>query len=182
MTTCDVIAQLSLVSRQHARIERQGVRYLLTDLGSANGTYVNGQRLAEPRLLLDGDLIGLGSNTPALRFTDPDATNFTPALLVFDERMLQFFVGQTPVTLTPSQHRFLVHLYRNQGRVCTREECAEAVWGNQRDPGADVGRLDQLVSAVRLALRKAAGDQAEVVEKISTFIQARRGLGYSLQL
>jgi hypothetical protein len=33
------------VSRKHAQLQREGEYFLLTDLGSANGTYINGQRL-----------------------------------------------------------------------------------------------------------------------------------------
>jgi pSer/pThr/pTyr-binding forkhead associated (FHA) protein len=57
-----------VVSRLHARIERQGAVYLLSDMGSANGTYLNGRRLDKAHRLLDGDLIGLGSAVPLLRF------------------------------------------------------------------------------------------------------------------
>lgn len=50
------------VSRQHAAIQRNGQTFTLTDLGSINGTYLNGQRLTppEPRLLQDADEIRLG--------------------------------------------------------------------------------------------------------------------------
>jgi ABC transport system ATP-binding/permease protein len=48
------------VSRRHARLCLQESGYLLEDLGSSNGTFVNGERLAAPRLLRAGDSIGLG--------------------------------------------------------------------------------------------------------------------------
>jgi predicted component of type VI protein secretion system len=50
------------VSRQHARLTRTPAGYVLEDLGSTNGTYVNGERLAAPRVLTPGDSIGLGEN------------------------------------------------------------------------------------------------------------------------
>lgn len=57
-------AQLSLphvaVSRQHAKISRrEGVTYV-RDLGSTNGTYVNGRRVVVPQRLVPGDTIGIG--------------------------------------------------------------------------------------------------------------------------
>ncbi len=59
-------AQISLnsseVSRYHARISRREDSYFLEDNNSANGTTVNGERLSEPRLLQDKDLITLGEN------------------------------------------------------------------------------------------------------------------------
>jgi pSer/pThr/pTyr-binding forkhead associated (FHA) protein len=49
------------VSRSHAGIEWNGMGFTLRDLGSINGTYVNGQRLAEgARVLRDGDEIEIG--------------------------------------------------------------------------------------------------------------------------
>jgi S1-C subfamily serine protease len=42
--------------------------YVLQDLGSKNGTYVNGERLTADRLLADGDVIGFGAKGPALEF------------------------------------------------------------------------------------------------------------------
>jgi hypothetical protein len=48
------------VSRHHAEIVMQGGRWLITDLGSANGTYVNGERLTGPRVLNHGDLVRVG--------------------------------------------------------------------------------------------------------------------------
>ena len=50
-----------VVSRRHARLLRQGDAYLLEDLGSSNGTYLNGQKIGSERLrLTSGDRIGLG--------------------------------------------------------------------------------------------------------------------------
>jgi hypothetical protein len=50
------------VSRQHAAIERSEDTILLVDLGSSNGTMLNGQKLLpnQPRVLRDGDEIRLG--------------------------------------------------------------------------------------------------------------------------
>lgn len=48
------------VSRKHARMMFQGGKYVLEDLGSTNGTFVNGQRLAGPVVLKSGDVISLG--------------------------------------------------------------------------------------------------------------------------
>jgi len=48
------------VSRKHARLTFQGGKYVLEDLGSTNGTFVNGQRLAGPVVLKAGDVVSLG--------------------------------------------------------------------------------------------------------------------------
>lgn len=67
----------SEVSRRHARLFTQGVNYVLEDLGSTNGTSVNGQRLVGPYILQPGEIITLGENTHLLfdqYVVDPDAT------------------------------------------------------------------------------------------------------------
>ena len=50
------------VSRLHASIKRDGKRVVIMDLGSANGTYINGKRLTPQteRLLNHGDVVALG--------------------------------------------------------------------------------------------------------------------------
>jgi pSer/pThr/pTyr-binding forkhead associated (FHA) protein len=48
------------VSRQHALIEWTGDRYLLADLGSRNGTYLNDERVIGTRPLGNGDAITIG--------------------------------------------------------------------------------------------------------------------------
>lgn len=48
------------VSRKHARLNFQGGKYVIEDLGSTNGTFVNGQRLAGPVVLKSGDVVSLG--------------------------------------------------------------------------------------------------------------------------
>jgi len=47
------------ISRVHARLDRDGDDWLLVDLGSTNGTFVNGERISEVRLN-PGDLIEVG--------------------------------------------------------------------------------------------------------------------------
>jgi len=71
----DVVLQDNQVSRRHAEIREQGGGYVLEDLGSSNGTTVNGQRIAAPWPLQPGDQIGIGSTT--LVFQGP-ATGLGP--------------------------------------------------------------------------------------------------------
>jgi pSer/pThr/pTyr-binding forkhead associated (FHA) protein len=58
---CDLRLWVSSVSRHHCliRVEKDGA--VLCDLGSANGTYVNGQRVRSQTALQGGDLISLGN-------------------------------------------------------------------------------------------------------------------------
>ncbi|MGH7519760.1 MAG: trypsin-like peptidase domain-containing protein [Gemmatimonadales bacterium] len=56
------------VSSRHAAIVRKTEGFVLQDLGSRNGTFVNGKRITGDTLLSDGDVIGFGANGPALEF------------------------------------------------------------------------------------------------------------------
>ncbi len=49
------------VSRNHARIYRDGGKYMIRDMRSVNGTFVNGTRIGEPTPLANGDSVRLGS-------------------------------------------------------------------------------------------------------------------------
>lgn len=48
------------ISRRHARLTKPGERWVLFDLSSYNGCYVNGQRVAEQHELVHGDLVQVG--------------------------------------------------------------------------------------------------------------------------
>lgn len=56
----DIVISDPQVSRQHARLRRQGNVMMIEDAGSTNGTFVNGMRLLGPHTLVDGDVISLG--------------------------------------------------------------------------------------------------------------------------
>jgi pSer/pThr/pTyr-binding forkhead associated (FHA) protein len=169
---CDIVVRRQTVSRLHARIAREGPRYALHDAGSANGTFVNGQPIAGAHTLSHRDTIGLGAAGELLRFIDPDPTVVPSARLRLDERTQTFFLGAQPLDLPPGQHRLLLHLYRHLGELCTREACAQAIWGRDYDPGLDAEALDRVVSNLRGALRRADPD--------AELLQTRRGMGYTL--
>jgi hypothetical protein len=58
----------SEVSTRHAVIQRKDGGWLVRDLGSVHGTYVNGQRISAEHPLNDGDVIRLGHSGPELQF------------------------------------------------------------------------------------------------------------------
>ncbi len=55
-----IVVNDSTVSSKHARIFRSGDGFYLEDLQSRNGTFVNGDRVTEKRLLADHDVIRFG--------------------------------------------------------------------------------------------------------------------------
>jgi len=92
---CDIVLDSLAVSRQHARIVCIEGRYYIEDLHSRNGTYVNGQQVTQPRLLKEGDRIGVcdvgfifHTDPPRLRVPKADETAEIPgeAMVVDDDR------------------------------------------------------------------------------------------------
>ncbi|MCB2210148.1 FHA domain-containing protein [bacterium] len=65
------------VSRRHARFLLQEDNVIIEDLGSTNGTFLNGQRISSPQQLRPGDVITFGENIVVVfnkSDYDPDAT------------------------------------------------------------------------------------------------------------
>ena len=61
---CDIVVNLPMVSGRHCRLTREGDGFLLEDLGSTNGTFVDGRRIAGEVRVARGDAIRLGLTTP----------------------------------------------------------------------------------------------------------------------
>jgi pSer/pThr/pTyr-binding forkhead associated (FHA) protein len=57
----DIVNPDIRISRKHSVVQRQGNHYVLIDLGSTNGTFLNGNRIFKPTRLKDGDIILIGS-------------------------------------------------------------------------------------------------------------------------
>ena len=60
-SACDLLIEDLSVSRSHARLEHAAGRWLLTDLGSTNGTRLNGWRVRDAVLVQAGDRLAFGS-------------------------------------------------------------------------------------------------------------------------
>src|SRR5690606_23591001 len=66
----DITLRFGWISRRHARIERAEDGVVLIDLGSANGTTLNGARVERPVRLEAGDLVGFGKSQFEVSFRD----------------------------------------------------------------------------------------------------------------
>ncbi len=67
--SCTVHVDSEKVSRTHARIERRGADITIEDLGSRNGSRVNGVQIGAPTRLASGDEIGVGTVTIVVTVT-----------------------------------------------------------------------------------------------------------------
>ena len=61
--SCRVVFNDSNVSREHAQLRRSADGWKLLDLGSTNGTKINGVKIAEEQLLVNGDELGFGTSS-----------------------------------------------------------------------------------------------------------------------
>lgn len=57
---CDIQIESNMVSRKHARVFSKGTDFLIEDLGSGNGTFVNGLKVEQAQVLKSNDRIKLG--------------------------------------------------------------------------------------------------------------------------
>jgi pSer/pThr/pTyr-binding forkhead associated (FHA) protein/S1-C subfamily serine protease len=101
------------VSGDHAEIIEIGGRWYVSDSGSTNGTYVNGDRIGTKTEIRDGDVIGFGRNGPTVEVrAKGDATGKTPAIPRTQPRPSV----KAPVRSGPSTHERVAVEVRNQTR------------------------------------------------------------------
>jgi DNA-binding response OmpR family regulator len=176
---CDIVLAERQVSRHHAQIRRTDSQYVLEDLGSKNGTYVNGRQVTEPCILQDGDEIQIALGI-RLSFIGAEATaplvfdrEERPGLYLDKERRAVFLGGRElrpPLSL--AQYRLLELLYDEAGRVCSRDEIVEAVWPEASEAGVS----EQAIDAVVRRLRERIGE----VDPDHQYIVTVRGHGFRL--
>jgi len=82
---CDIVLDVQAVSRQHARIVRNGSDFFVEDMESRNGTYVNGEKIDKRRLLRDNDRLKICNLLFTFRLYPPGLSDSSRALLVDDE-------------------------------------------------------------------------------------------------
>jgi len=89
------------VSRHHARITRQGTEYVVTDLGSANGTLVDGVPLTGPHTLQHGERITIGDAELTYRAPGQATATTLKTAAVTVTGTAATMAGQRPVVSAP---------------------------------------------------------------------------------
>jgi len=176
---CDITLPERAVSRHHVRIERRNQGYLLMDLGSKNGTHVNGQEVKEPYWLQDGDEVQIALSVK-LSFIGAEATvplsfeGTTGSAVRLDKGTRRVWVrGQElDPPLSPAQYRLLELLVDADGQVISRDDIVTSVWPEDEEIGISEQAIDALVRRLRDRLAEAAADQQ--------FIVTVRGHGFRL--
>jgi pSer/pThr/pTyr-binding forkhead associated (FHA) protein len=169
---CDVVIVSKSISREHARLRRDGRRWFVDDLGSTNGTFRNNERVVSSLDLRDGDSLKVGDVT--FIFHDPDTTsreNPVPDLEV-DAAAGVVRVNRKPVSLSPKEYALLAYLYERRGQVCSKDDIGRAVWPEYEAGGIFDYQIENLVRRLRTRI--------EVDPANPQVLFTVRGLGYKL--
>jgi len=132
--SADVVVGLESISRKHVRFSKTDSGYQIEDLKSSNGTYINEQRISQPRQIKDGDMIALGPdfemrvvipvvetgdatvfNAPSKAQEKSDATAFIGGPIASDKTMA--FTEMPPMPVTPP--RLIVNESRREPKIIT---------------------------------------------------------------
>jgi pSer/pThr/pTyr-binding forkhead associated (FHA) protein len=179
--SCVLRLRSPYVSRVHARVEVSGEQARLVDLGSHNGTLLNGVRVRGQVVVRPGDVIAIadaqiecavGSCQEETRTLAPVSETGGPSdLLRVDTRTFEVWTGDRHPArrLSAQEFALLRYLYEHRERVCTRRELGDAIWG----PDAwDPNMLHRLVHRLK--------DKLEPSPERPRYIRTLPQIGYRL--
>ena len=182
---CELVLASQFVSRQHAEVRAVDGRFELVDLGSRNGTVLNGQRLEAntPVALNENDSFRIEEFS--MRFVeDNDATETLVPMrraadeLFVDTELMEVWIGERRLELRQARVlKLLAYMYLHRDRVCSEEELGNHVWSSDVEvaPGVplfDPNSLYQLIYLARRAI--------EAVPRQPKYLVNIPGLGYRL--
>jgi len=181
----DIVLAGRQVSRHHALIRWTGTEWLVVDLGSKNGTFVNGVPAGEGRPLPSGAILQIAL-TYAFSLVEPAGEPRLPEppsrpqprateRLRIDPERRQVWIQSREVQppLSPAQFALLSLLHSRANQVVGREEIVNAVWGEKAAEGVSEEALDALVRRLRRRLSQVDPDHAYIITV--------RGHGFRLQ-
>ena len=179
---CDIVLPARAVSRQHARIVQTAAGYFVRDLGSKNGTFVNGQEVKSDYALQDGDEIQIGL-AARLLFVGAEATapleaaasDVRPSGLRLDSAQRRVWIGDRELapSLSPAQFTLLRLLVEGEGRVLSREQIVDAVWPDTAYEGVSDQAIDALVRRLRERLSE--------LDRVHQYVVTVRGHGFRFE-
>ena len=182
----DIKLENRFVSRRHFQVRFDSDVFYISDLGSTNGTYLNGNKLSpnEDHILRDGDRVGLGVDEVILIFSGPVGTvRIDTAViarasrgddgdLVVDSSSRDVWVRDKKLPSLPrKEFDILECLFQNRGQAVSRDDIAAAGWPERPDdvPNADI---DQYIRRLR---RKIEENPSK-----PEIILTRHGYGYTI--
>ncbi|NJN96264.1 MAG: FHA domain-containing protein [Anaerolineales bacterium] len=170
------------VSRRHAEITQTVEGYTLRDLGSKNGTFLNGEPVTQkPRLIRNGDEVGIAL-CAKLTFVEDEAT--APIILDYkhkpslkmDMSAKRVWVMDKEITppLSLAQYNLLELLYKNAGNVVSRDHVIAVVWSDEEAEGVSEQAIDALARRLR--------ERIAEIDTENKYVETIRGHGFRLNL
>lgn len=160
--TADVVLTNPYVSHFHVQIIEQLGQFRVRDMGSKNGTSVNGTPVGEEGVRLsDGDIIELAQGQVTLRFQARRRTLTVPLELVPQSGELVVDAGSREVWVVgarvepplPRKEFDVLHLlYQRKGKACSRDDIAAAGWPERADGNVGDQEIDQCIRRLRLRI------------------------------
>lgn len=181
---CDIVVPERQVSRVHLRITRDARGYLVEDLDSKNGTYINGRQIqpGTPVRLQDGDeiqvalcvrllFVGAESTVP---LAGREAMQVTSSGLRLDKAQRRVWIGDRELEppLSLAQYRLLELLAGAVGGVVSREQVIAVVWPEVIEEGVSEQAIDALVRRLR--------DRLAELDPEHEYVVTVRGHGFRL--
>jgi len=176
---CDIIIDDRQVSRFHARLTPSPEGVILEDMGSKNGTQINGIAVVNPVVLQDGDIFQISLIQEFIFFTS-DATVPLSApqeqgtILKLDIRSRRVWILNQQIVppLSSLQFHILQILYERPGQVVSRQELVSYAWGEDQSAGVSDQALDALIRRLR--------DRLAEIDPDHDYIMTVRGHGIRL--
>ena len=105
----DIVIDNAAVSRHHAKIKRAGDGYVVEDLGSTNGTFVNENRITQQEKLQDGDIVIVGKHSILLesefKVETQAGADFGGIMILDTKQQHELLNKQRKATVTPVEEK-----------------------------------------------------------------------------
>ena len=147
---CDLVLDDETVSWDHAELSRHGASYMVADLGSTNGTIVNGRVIERPTRLGGGDVLQIGPfrlEADLPRVEQTKARSAISVELSDDERAVAralvapYRQGGTFAGRPATRREIAEQLHISESSVKRRLESIATKLGLAGEPGSDRARL-----------------------------------------
>lgn len=176
MGLADLLLPERQVSRRHAKIERTPEGFMLSDLDSKNGTFLNGREVKDPQRLQDGDEIQIalcvkiafvGSDATAPLSARPISRAMRPVVrgIRLDKESRRVYLAEQELDppLSVQQYRLLELLIDAKSALVSRHDIVEKVWEGENAFGVSEQAIDALVRRLRDRLAERDPDHEYIV-------------------
>lgn len=166
----DIALPYSWVSRKHAMIQREeNGRFNLIDLGSSNGTFINGRKIHTPVTLQNGDCIGIGSTRLLFHHNAAPAQPAAATGPDLDEMTVAFVQKQIITILICDIHDF-TKLSETMGDQWVSQLLQHWTGGVSKLVGKHDGIVDKFIGDAVMALWAGPNLRSNIHQALKTAI------------